>query len=54
MIAVTTEQKIKEADFVLRVDIDVDLFDFSDSERIIGEGEKAAKENINKIKKLVA
>jgi NTE family protein len=54
MIAATTEQKIKEADFVLRVDIDVDLFDFSDSERIIGEGEKAAKENINKIKKLVA
>jgi NTE family protein len=54
MIAVTTEQKIKEADFVLRVDIDVDLFDFSDSEKIIREGEKAAKENINKIKKLVA
>lgn len=53
MIAATTEQKIKEADFVLRIDIDIDLLDFSNSERIIGEGEKAAKENINKIKKLV-
>jgi len=54
MIAATTEAKLKQADFVVRVDVDVDLLDFSDSERIIGEGEKAANENINKIKKLVA
>jgi NTE family protein len=54
MIAATTERNIKEADLLLRVDIDVDLFDFSDLERIIEEGEKAAKENIDKIKKLVA
>lgn len=54
MIATTTEEKIKEADFVLRMDMDVDLLDFSDSARIIEEGERAAKENINKIKKLVS
>ncbi len=54
MIAATTEAKLKQADFVVRVDVDVDLLDFSDSETIIGEGEKAANENINKIKKLVA
>jgi len=54
MIAATTEAKLKQADLVVRVDVDVDLLDFSDSETIIGEGEKAANENINKIKKLVA
>lgn len=53
MAANMTIRKIKEADCVIRVDLDVDIFDFSSPEELIEEGERAASENLEAVKKLV-
>jgi hypothetical protein len=49
----TTIDKIKDADFVIRVDLDVDIFDFSSPEELIEEGEQAASKNLDVVRKLV-
>lgn len=54
MAANTTIEKIKDADCVIRVDLDVDIFDFSSPEELIEEGERAASENLDEVKKLVS
>ncbi len=53
MAANTTIEKIKDADCVIRVDLDVDIFDFSSPEELIEEGERAAREKLAAVKKLV-
>ena len=53
MVANTTEEKIKRADLVIRVNLEIDAFDYSDPLKIIEAGEKIAKENIDKIKNLI-
>ncbi len=53
MAANTTIEKIKDADCVIRVDLDVDIFDFSSPEELIEEGERAASENLDAVKKLI-
>ncbi len=54
MVAYKTEEKVKRADLVIRVDLEIDALDYSDSLRIVETGENIANENIHKIKKLVA
>jgi len=53
MAANTTIEKIKDADCVIRVDLDVDIFDFSSAEELIEEGERAASEKLAAVKKLI-
>ena len=53
MAANTTIEKIKDADYVIRVDLDVDIFDFSSPEGLIEEGERAASENLDSLKKFI-
>ena len=53
MAANTTVEKIKLADCVVRVDLDVDIFDFSNPSGLIAAGERAASENIEEIQKLI-
>jgi NTE family protein len=54
MVAYKTDEKLKRADLVIRVDLEIDALDYSDSLRIVETGENIANENIDKIKKLVA
>ncbi len=54
MVAYTTEEKIKKADLVIRVDLEMDALDYSDCLRIVETGENIGNENIDKIKKLVS
>ena len=53
MGAKTTLEKIKHADYVVRVDVDVDIFDFSNPMKLIEAGERAASENLKALRKLV-
>lgn len=53
MSANTTLEKINLADYVVRVDVDVDIFDFSNPLRLIEAGERAASENLKALRKLV-
>lgn len=53
MAANTTVEKIKQADYVVRIDADVDTFDFSNPSELIGAGERAARENIKEIQKFI-
>ena len=53
MVAYTTEEKIKKADLVIRVDLEMDALDYSDCLRIVETGENIARENIDKIKNFV-
>lgn len=53
MVANTTEEKMKRADLVIRVLLEIDALDYSDPLKIIEAGEKIAKENIDEIKNLV-
>ena len=53
MVAYKTDEKVKRADLVIRVDLEIDALDYSDSLRIVETGENIASENIDKIKKLV-
>lgn len=53
MAANTTVEKIKLGDCVVRVDVDVDTFDFSNPSELIRTGERAASENIEEIQKLI-
>lgn len=53
MVAYTTEEKIKSADLVIRVDLEMDALDYSDCLRIVETGENTANENIDKIKSFV-
>ncbi len=53
MAANTTVEKIKRADCVIRVDVDVDTFNFSNPSELIDAGEKAARENIDEILKCI-
>ncbi|MCK4363889.1 MAG: patatin-like phospholipase family protein [Candidatus Aminicenantes bacterium] len=54
MVAYTTEDKIKKADLVIRVNLEMDALDYSDYLRIVETGENIGNENIDKIKKLVS
>ncbi len=54
MVAYTTEEKIKSADLVIRVDLEMDALDYSDCLRIVETGENIANENIAKIKSFVS
>ncbi len=53
MAADVTAEKIKEADFVVRVDLDVDSFDFSSSPELIEAGELATVGNLDNLKKFI-
>lgn len=53
MAANTTIEKIKNADCVIRVDLDVDIFEFSSPEELIEKGEQAASQNLDAVKKLI-
>jgi len=53
MVAYKTDEKVKRADLVIRVDLEIDALDYSDSLRIVEAGKNIANENIDKIKKLV-
>jgi NTE family protein len=53
MAANSTIEKIKDADCTIRVDLDVDTFDFSSPEELIEEGKRAAREKLAAVKKLV-
>ncbi|NIO49656.1 MAG: hypothetical protein GTN73_09520 [Candidatus Aminicenantes bacterium] len=54
MVDYKTEEKIKTADFVIRVDLEMDALDYSDPLGIVEAGENTANENINKIKSFVS
>jgi len=54
MVAYKTEEKINRADLVVRVDLEIDALDYSETLRIVETGENIANENINRIKKLVS
>jgi NTE family protein len=54
MISYKTDEKVKRADLVIRIDLEIDALDYSESLRIVEEGENIANENIDKIKRLVA
>jgi NTE family protein len=54
MVAYKTEERVKRADLVISVDLEIDALDYSDSLNIVETGENIAKENIDKIKKLVS
>ena len=54
MVAYKIEEKIKKADLVIRVDLEMEALDYSDSIGIMEKGENIANENIDKIKKLVS
>ncbi len=53
MAANTTIEKIKYADFIVRVDLDVDIFDFSNPLEIIETGKLAAIEDMDDLKKVI-
>jgi NTE family protein len=53
MAANTTIEKIKDADFIVRVDLDVDIFDFSNPLEIIETGKLAAIEDLDDLKKVI-
>ena len=53
MAANTTVEKIKLADCVVRVDLDVDIFDFSNPSELIEAGERAAIQSMDGIKKSI-
>jgi NTE family protein len=54
MVAYKTEEKINRADLAVRVDLEIDALDYSETLRIVETGENVANENINRIKKLVS
>jgi NTE family protein len=54
MISYKTDEKVKRADLVIRIDLEIDALDYSESLRIVEEGENIANENFDKIKRLVA
>jgi len=53
MTANTTREKIEQSDFVVRVDLDVDIFDFDNPEELIEAGKLAANNNLDTLKKWV-
>jgi NTE family protein len=53
MAANTTIEKIKYADFIVRVDLDVDIFDFSNPLEIIETGKLAAIEDMDDLNKVI-
>lgn len=53
MAADITAEKIKQADFVVRIDLDVDSFDFSSPLELINAGELSAIKNIGSLKKFI-
>jgi len=53
MAANTTIEKIKYADFIVRVDLDVDIFDFSNPLEIIETGKLATIEDMDDLKKVI-
>ncbi len=46
------EEKIQKADFILRIKIDIDSLDFSDTKKIIDAGRKGALKNLSQVKKI--
>lgn len=54
MIANSTEEKIDDADFVIKIELDFDFLDFSEPKRIIESGRKVTTEKIQIIKRLIA
>lgn len=53
MTANSTEEKIKAADLVIRIELNVDIFDFSKHEELIEAGELAASNNLDTLKKWI-
>jgi len=53
MTANTTREKIEQSDFVVRVDLDVDIFDFDNPEELIEAGKLTANNNLDTLKKWV-
>jgi hypothetical protein len=53
MAADVTVEKIKQADFVVRVELDVDSFDFSSPLELIKAGELSAIENLDNLRKFI-
>ncbi len=53
MIENTTEEKMKRADIILKLDLNFDIFDFSDPLKIIEAGENVTTQNLEEIKRLV-
>jgi NTE family protein len=53
MVTYATEEGIKKADLIIRVDLEMDALDYSDPRSIIDTGVDIASENIDKIKKFV-
>ena len=53
MAANTTIEKIKYADFIVRVDLNVDIFDFSNPLEIIETGKLAAIDDMDNLKKVI-
>jgi len=49
----STEEKLKMADLVLRVNLDFEIFDFSAPKEVISGGEKAAERELFKVNKLL-
>jgi NTE family protein len=53
MTANMTEEKIKAADLIIRIELDVDIFDFSNPGEVIEAGELAANKNLDPLKKWI-
>jgi NTE family protein len=53
MTANTTREKIKAADLVIRIDLNVDIFDFSNPGELIGAGELGLNVNLDKLRKWI-
>ncbi len=53
MMANSTEEKIKDADFLIKIKLDYEILDFSEPQKIIEKGEKVTAENIQLIRRLV-
>ena len=46
------EEKIQKADFILRIKIEIDSLDFSDTKKIINAGREGALGNLSQVKKI--
>jgi NTE family protein len=53
MTANMTEEKIKAADLVIRIELDVDIFDFSNPGEVIEAGELAVNKSLDPLKKWI-
>jgi len=52
-VATATKEKLKEADLVLAIPLEVDVLDFSRNDYVMRKGWRAAEENVPAIKRLI-